>query len=115
MTTPAPPVRFCPVCKTADDHPRHDIANTDPLVAPHMDCCAEKGCPDGTCNIQVRAKGDKTGDEFRKQLTSSAFAEKSLKLLEERDHATAFFTHDDIDPAVHGAIVSGPTVLKGAG
>lgn len=44
------PVRFCPVCKVADDHPRHVIGDGGSAdVARHMDCCREVGCPDGSC------------------------------------------------------------------
>ena len=114
MTSPAAPVRFCPVCKQADDHPRHDFWLTDPNVAPHMDCCASRGCPDGSCEILTRAKGDKTGDDFRAQLTNSSFAAKSQDLLDGRDEQTRRFTLDDLDPAVHGAVVAAPTDLRGA-
>ena len=113
MTTPALPVRFCPVCKTADDHPRHDFFGTDPNVAPHMDCCAERGCPDGSCDIVTRSKGDKVGAEFRAQITNPSFSAKTLQLLDERDDATRHFTLDDLDPNVHGALVAGSIELNG--
>ncbi len=44
------PVRFCPLCQQADDHPRHVRANDPPDVARHMDCCRDAGCPEGVCN-----------------------------------------------------------------
>lgn len=111
----AAPVRFCPVCKTADDHPRHDIFGTDPQVAPHMDCCASVGCPDGSCTIQVRDKGDKVGDTFREQLTDKAFAKATVALLEKRPEEVATFTHDDIDQKVHGSIMQQFIALRPAG
>lgn len=114
MATPDLPVRFCPVCKTADDHPRHDFWGTDGNVAPHMDCCASLGCPDGSCDIVTRDKGDLSGDGFRAQITDEAFAARTLELLDERDPATAHFTLDDLDASVHGAVVAGPTELRGA-
>lgn len=114
MTTPDQPVRFCPVCKQADDHPRHDFWGTDPNVAPHMDCCAARTCPDGSCDIVIRDKGNLSGDAFREQITSEAFAAETQELLDQRDPATASFTYDDLDPAVHGAVVAGPTELRGA-
>ncbi len=113
MTQPAPaaPVRFCTVCKKADDHPRHDVWGTDPNVAPHMDCCASVGCPDGSCDVLVRAKADKRGDGFRAQITGQAFAAKTVELLEERDEATRTFTYADLDQTVHGS-VAGATTLE---
>lgn len=110
MTTPAPPVRFCPVCRVADDHPRHDIARTDPNVAPHMDCCAASGCPDGSCDIVIRNKGKATGDKFREMIVAQAA--ETVELLAQRDEATAHFTVDDLDPAVHGSVVAGPVELQ---
>ncbi len=103
------PVRFCPVCETADDHPRHDFHLTDPRVAPHMDCCADVGCPDGSCPILVRDKRKRTGDDFRALLVKPTAA--TTKLLDARDAATRHFTLDDLKPAVHGAVVAGPTIL----
>lgn len=114
MTEPTPdlPIRFCPVCKTADDHPRHDIFGTDPNVVPHMDCCATVGCPDGSCNIAIREKGTKKGNSFRAQLTDKAFAKATKDLLDKRDDATRNFTHDDLDRSVHGAIIQSYITLQ---
>lgn len=40
------PVRFCDVCKQADDHPRHVLQAVAGGTATtrHMDCCAAEGC-----------------------------------------------------------------------
>ncbi len=115
MTQPAPaaPVRFCTICKQADDHPRHDIWGTDPNVAPHMDCCASVGCPDGTCPILIRAKADKRGDDFRAQIAAPQFQTKSAALLDERDEATRTFTFDGLDQTVHGTVQQATTELQG--
>ncbi len=44
------PVRFCPLCRQSDDHPRHTRTTEPDDVARHLDCCRAAGCPDGTCN-----------------------------------------------------------------
>lgn len=111
MTTPAAPIRFCSVCKQADDHPRHDVWGTDPNVAPHLDCCASVGCPDGSCDVLIRNKGDKVGEAFAKSLGSASFAEKSAELLDARDDTTRTFYLADLDQAVHGS-VQGVTELE---
>lgn len=110
----APPVRFCPYCMQADDHPRHDYGVGDPQKQPHLDCCAERGCPDGSCDI-LTAEKDSTGADFRAQLTSADFVTKTQPLLDERDEATRTYTAEhaaqllEIDPAT---IV--PVSLQGA-
>ncbi len=43
------PVRFCPLCQQADDHPRHVLTSDPEGVARHLDCCRDAGCPDGSC------------------------------------------------------------------
>lgn len=104
--------RFCPVCNAIDDHPRHQIVGTIDKVAPHLDCCASVGCPDGSCDVLVRNKGRKTGDSFRALLADEA--EENERLLEERPADVAHFTLDDIDQNVHGGLVAGgaPTELQ---
>lgn len=62
------PVRFCPECKQADDHPRHVIAGEDPSIARHLDCCRNVGCPDGTCNVATAGAEDKRGGELVEHL-----------------------------------------------
>lgn len=60
------PIRFCPICRQADDHPRHVVFDDKGAdVARHMDCCAEAGCPDGTC-VALRAgvPAEVVGAEF---------------------------------------------------
>lgn len=42
----------------------------DSLVMKHMDCCAEDGCPDGTCDALLGDAGDKRGDDLVAFLTS---------------------------------------------
>ena len=91
MTTPAPPVRFCPFCKQADTDPRHDYGVGDPEKQPHLDCCAANGCPDGSCPILVADKKE-SGDAFRALLTDDAYAKKTARELEKRDDATRGYT-----------------------
>ncbi len=85
------PMRVCEVCGGYDDHPRHVVVSAegevgvpspeivDKMVANgasgqaitdamdpttqirHLDCCAEAGCPDGTCNEQIAGAEGKTG------------------------------------------------------
>lgn len=94
----AGPVRFCPLCQQADDHPRHVIAQAgDNSVARHLDCCRDAGCPDGSCDIVLREAGAKagtTGDALRKKLTALD-ADAVRAALDERDEATRNFTADD--------------------
>lgn len=48
------PRRFCDICTQADDHPRHVVVLEDGSTQTrHLDCCADSGCPDGSC-VQVR-------------------------------------------------------------
>lgn len=109
--TPAPPRRFCPVCEQVDDHPRHDFWLTDPKVAPHLDCCAANGCPDGSCPIIVEmSQGKRRGAEFGEQIGKDAA--KINKALDERDEATRTFTLSDLRPEIHGAVVASPTHLQ---
>lgn len=91
MTAPQRPVRFCPFCEQADDHPRHDYGVGNPRIQPHMDCCSNHGCPDGSCRVLVADKVA-VGDEFREQLQSEGFRRKVEVLLEERDEATRTYT-----------------------
>lgn len=59
------PIRFCPLCKIADDHPRHAVDDGgDPNVSPHMDCCRDAGCPDGTCDILTKGAEGLAGKDF---------------------------------------------------
>lgn len=128
MTEPAPanPTRFCPVCKVADDHPRHDIFGTDPNVAPHMDCCAASGCPDGSCdvNVWIAASADQpkgaagkvgyfpTGDSFRNFLTDVNNRDVLAPLLAPDSEYLKQFTHADIDQGVHGVIMQAYVTLQ---
>jgi hypothetical protein len=103
------PDRYCPVCSQVDDHPRHQIAGTVDNVAPHMDCCAQVGCPDGTCDVLVRNKGKKTGDAFR-----SLIADEHKETRQLLDTKARRLMRGDVDPAVHGGFVAGPIELRGA-
>lgn len=123
---PAAPIRFCPVCKVADDHPRHDIFGTDPNVAPHMDCCAKSGCPDGSCDVIVwiAASADDPkgpagphgdtpkGDNLRAFIVSKETQKVIFPLLDERDDATKHFTHADLDQSVHGSVTQSVVQLQ---
>lgn len=114
MTSPTaePLARFCPVCKQVDDHPRHDFYLTDPAVAPHLDCCASKGCPDGSCPIIVEtSQGSKRGAAFGEQIGKDV--DKIRRALDKRDDATKHFTLADLRPEIHGAVIAAPTVVTG--
>lgn len=128
MTQPAPaaPIRFCSVCKIADDAPRHDIFGTDPNVAPHMACCAKTGCPDGSCDVIVwiAAAADQPkgpagpagevpqGDKFREFIVDNASQKVLVPLLDERDDVTKHFTHSDLDQSIHGSITQSVVNLQ---
>jgi hypothetical protein len=111
MTMTESPIRFCSICRQADDAPRHDIWGTDPNVAPHMDCCASVGCPDGSCDVITRTQGEARGDEFRAMITAPEFQEETAALLDERDDATRNFRLGDLDQSVHGS-VQGATEME---
>lgn len=113
MTSPTvePLARFCPVCRKVDDHPRHDFYLTDPAVAPHFQCCAAKGCPDGSCPIIVAGREDARGEALRKAIEKDQ--DKIQKALDARDEQTRTFTLADLRPEVHGAVVASPTILTG--
>lgn len=89
------PVRFCPVCEKADDHPRHDPGFGDPRVVPHMDCCRERGCPDGSCPIVTEGAEDLRGDKLRAHLTNPKTVKAVRKKLDERDEATRNYEATD--------------------
>lgn len=72
------PIRFCPLCKQADDHPRHVVVNESPDVARHLDCCRDAGCPDGTCNVVTDGAEGQTGADLLGHLTSLGDVSKSL-------------------------------------
>ena len=86
--------RFCPVCEQVDDHPRHDPGgSTDPRIVPHLDCCAERGCPDGSCPITRGAAPAKLrGAELGAHLCSEEHIAKVGPLLEARDAETRHYT-----------------------
>jgi hypothetical protein len=54
----------CDDCGVTDDLPRHHVMIGDPEALPdglrvesrHFRCCADRGCPDGTCD-QILAQG----------------------------------------------------------
>ena len=104
------PIRFCPICKVADDHPRHDFNLTDPAVSPHMDCCAANNCPDGSCPVVLKNADGVTGEELRQHIIDNV--EEIQTDLDERDDATKHFTVDDLKPHLHGAVVAGPIELQ---
>lgn len=111
MTMTERPIRFCSICRQADDHPRHDIWGTDPNVAPHMDCCASRGCPDGSCDVIVGRASEVRGEELRSLITDDSFAEETNALLDERDDTTRNFRLGDLDQSVHGS-VQGATEME---
>lgn len=44
-------VSFCTVCRQADDHPKHSIVTDPEGIGTHMDCCRDRGCPTGACEV----------------------------------------------------------------
>lgn len=114
MTTPAPerPIRFCPVCRKADDHPRHDFHLTDPAVAPHMACCRDSGCPDGSCDVLLKGADSLSGQALVAHLTDPKKQDSFAKALDARDDVTRTFTLEDLNPSIHGAVVAAPTQLR---
>lgn len=101
-------VRFCPLCRQADDHPRHEIATLPPNTAPHMDCCKAAGCPDGSCDIVTEGAEKLRGDKFRAHLVDNG--DKHTELLEQRSADVQHFTTADI---AHLGAQSGPINLQG--
>jgi len=93
------PLRVCEVCGGYDDHPRHVVVSAEGEVGVpsadvvdkmvqngasgeaitqamdpttqirHLDCCAQVGCPDGTCNELVDGADGKTGADLLAHLT----------------------------------------------
>lgn len=98
-----PVTRFCPICRQADDAPRHVIYGDDPDVARHMDCCRDAGCPDGSCPIVTAGAEDLRDDELRAYIAENA--EQIAVALDERDEDTRHFTTD--------AATANPIVLQG--
>jgi hypothetical protein len=72
------PIRFCPECRQADDHPRHRIATEPDDLARHMDCCAARGCPDGRCDVALVGAGGKTGAALLEHLLDRGDTSKQL-------------------------------------
>lgn len=78
--------RGCDVCQTTDDHPRHIHANPDgSTFTRHLDCCAEAGCPDGSCTA-IASELDKPlrGAALRKHLKSGAVDHVGVDLNQAR-------------------------------
>jgi hypothetical protein len=76
------PIRFCPLCKQADDHPRHVRGDEDENLARHMDCCAAAGCPDGTCVVITADSGGVTGAAFLDHILSLDHEAVAAKVAE---------------------------------
>lgn len=56
---------WCDVCRQADAHPRHHVANADgTLQTRHMDCCRDSGCVDLSCDQILSESDEKRGDEL---------------------------------------------------
>lgn len=63
------PIRFCPLCQQADDHPKHLVINEDANIGRHMDCCAAAGCPDGNCDVVTAEADGATGKKMLSHVT----------------------------------------------
>ena len=49
----------CDACGITDDHPRHlHLFDMNVSQSLHMDCCRERGCPDGSCDRLVAQGAD---------------------------------------------------------
>jgi hypothetical protein len=65
------PVRGCDVCGLEDADPRHVVGMDDGTdQTRHLQCCAQVGCPDGSCDTLMAEAGDISGDELIDFLTS---------------------------------------------
>jgi len=63
--------RGCDACGQVDDHPRHvryDPASGNDQIR-HLDCCAQAGCPDGSCPEILARVGDVRGASLISALT----------------------------------------------
>lgn len=66
-TSSLPPrlVRHCDSCRQVDDHPRHiHVGPGGSVIARHMDCCHNDGCPSGDCEAALRDSGNARGPEL---------------------------------------------------
>lgn len=88
----ARPIRFCPLCKLADDHPRHTRYDDDPNVARHMDCCRAAGCPDGSCPIVTEGGENLKGNDLVAYLTDPARQQAVQEKLNRRTEDEKHFT-----------------------
>ena len=101
------PIRFCPTCQQADDHPRHVIEDGGhPAVAKHMDCCRTDGCPDGTCDVVTAGAEGLRGADL-------------LAHIEVLDHAQvvaeiAAYQAEHPDQVARFRAQGDPTILRGA-
>lgn len=109
------PVRFCPVCKQADDHPHHLWAGEPDEIARHMDCCREAGCPDGRCDVVTAGAEDKRGADLADHVTALHESEDVPALI--RAHQEANPHQDPTHPSFRGFpttyMVAGPVNLQG--
>lgn len=51
----------CETCRNEDDHPRHHHYADGRWTSRHMDCCAQAGCPDGSCGRIMAESGRAKG------------------------------------------------------
>ncbi len=69
--------RGCSECPGVDDAPRHVRTEVGPDGQPvdryrHMDCCAARGCPDGTCDQILKDSGHAKGASLVSYLTGGS-------------------------------------------
>lgn len=95
-------VTFCPVCRQADDHPKHAIALEDNSVSRHMDCCRDSGCPTGACDVLLGSAKPGAG---RKMLDHIVNAHAK------RDVAAELEDHKDKNPGLRQFTVPGATPI----
>jgi len=68
------PIRPCDICGVEDDLPRHMVSSPtgDGEQIRHLTCCAEVGCPAGTCDAQVAGTEGMSGEELLAHIMEEA-------------------------------------------
>lgn len=106
------PLTFCTACKKVDDHPKHQVFGTIDDVAPHITCCAARGCPDGSCDIVSRNAKGKSGQQLLALI--QAESDETVGLIAALPRERREFTLASLDQNLHGGLVGGPVALSGA-
>jgi hypothetical protein len=68
-------LQWCEACRQADDHPRHHhVDENNRVVTLHIDCCAEAGCPDGSCDATLKESNNAHGSDLIAHVESRALS-----------------------------------------